>query len=547
MIKSCVAAPSQSSIASRTHSQRPRFVRAFGWCAVALVGLELIYVLGMTAFLDKRLQSAAGDGGFHVRATSLRSWYPGDLRARSVSLVDEALGLKLTTGIAAARFDLLSLLRGSLHLKWLRLEDVAVRVQSLDRVADFAQREAQPLEPLRSVHPPLKIRASMFAGASTSPRKGMQIDRVHATLQRVQLGSTRLNGTAALTLETVHVAAAQVSFVGRAKCSGLSWTRTGDARELARGAAEVDFVWRPASGAHARANLERLDMTGSARGTVFEIASLLEWPRAWLATRGGRISANWRVEQGDLLPQSHFDFKADDAQGSAARLTWSTPDGLDLSLEVVETKSTRLQLQLSSRAAHAHVSRSSQAADTEGATFGMQLDATLERSRESGKLSIATGRLVARNVELGAGKPAPKTPQLGFSLDLAAGSWSTANGLRAAGELRGAGADAGLMVDLITTEPSVRLMLAELRDQPFHASSRVEVHDATLAFEDIALESSSISAHGGLFLTDLPARGVFMVERGAFRLGLRLEQGSIETRFSPPPGWLEDSLASLAP
>ncbi len=542
MIKRRVAAP----IASSTHSQRHRFVRALSWCAVTLVGLEVIYVLGMTAFLDKRLRSAAGDGGLDVRAISLRSWYPGDLRARSVSLIDERLGLKLTTGIAAARFDLLSLLRGSLRLKWLRLEGVALQVQSLDRVADFAQRDA-PLEPVGSVHPPLMIRGGMFAGASTSTGKGMRIDRVHATLQRVQLESTRLNGTTTLTLETVHVAAAQVSFVGKAKCRGLSWTRTGDARELARASAELDFRWRPASGTHARTNLERLDMTGSARGTVAEIARLLEWPPAWLSTRGGRMTANWQVEHGALLPQSHFDFKADDAQGTAAPLTWSTPDGLDLSLEVVNAKSPRLELQLSSRAAYAHISRSSQAADAEGATFGMQLDATLERSGESGKFSLATGRLVARNVELGAGTLDPKTPQLGFSLDLSAGSWSTVDGLRAAGELHGAGADAGLVVDLITTEPSVRLMFAELRQQPFHVSSRLEVRDAMLAFEHIAFEASSISAHGGLFLTDLPARGAFVVERGAFRIGLRLAQGLVETRFSPPRGWLDGSLASLGP
>jgi len=490
----------QSGTHTRPIPRHHRVLRAIALSAAALVLIELLYIITIPLVVNRKLTTAAAAAGLELQVERLRSWYPGDLRAASVRLSEPARGAVLTTGRVAARFNVMSLAGAALQLKWLRVQAATLSLPSLDEPASQEQLEASPAS-----------------------------------------ASMNWHGDAMLSLENVRLVQGQLTFKGNASCTDLTVTRAGATRAVAQGAVALDFHWKHHVGQRARTRWANLEMNGSARGTVSDIARLLDWQPAEFSAQDSRFTASWHVQRGTLLAGSRLDVRASAADRRLGGLVWSAPQGLDLFAEVLNATAETIQFQLSIRAGRATLARHD---GTQRTSFGLELAATLEQQLESDALGIVSGDLTARHVEIAGQTPAGERPD--FTIALEAGSWSSADDWRISGKLDGHGKNAGFLLDLFEPGPGARLMLDELRGQAFQVSSHVAFDHSMLSFERIALTASSMAARGSLFLPDAPLFGAVLVERGAFRLGLLFDEASMTTRLAPPPNWLEQTLASLA-
>ena len=492
-------AAAQSGTPSRLARGRHRVLRALALSAATLLVLELLYIVAIPTFVNRKLAAVAAESGLDLQVDSLRSWYPGDLRATSIRLGEAAQGAVLTTGRAAARFNVMSLAGAALQVKWVRIQAATLSLPNSDERVSHVPREAGPAS-----------------------------------------GSMNWQGDATLSLVNVRLVQGQMTFSGSASCTDLTLRRAGDTQVVARSAVELDFHWGPHVRKGGRKRWGNLDMTGSARGTASNIAGLLDWQPAKLSAENSRFTANWHLQRGTLLAGSRVDIRASAADGHFGGMVWSAPRGLVLFAEVLNATRETTQFQVSARAVDAKLAHQ---AGTEPASFGLELAATLEQQRESGALGIVSGALTARQVKFAGHTPPSERPD--FTVALEATTWRIADQWRISGKLDGHGKNAGFLMDLFAAGPGVRLMLDELRGQAFQISSHVALDDSMLSFEHIALTTSSMAARGSIFLPRTPLFGAVLVERGAFRLGLVFDEASMTTRLAPPRDWLEQTLASF--
>lgn len=83
-----------------------------------------------------------------------------------------------------------------------------------------------------------------------------------------------------------------MTFAGSASCPDLKVTRDDATRAVAQGAVAFDFRWEHQLGQGGRTRWANLEMNGSARGTVSDIARLLDWQPAEFSAQDSRFTAS---------------------------------------------------------------------------------------------------------------------------------------------------------------------------------------------------------------------------------------------------------------
>lgn len=97
----------------------------------------------------------------------------------------------------------------------------------------------------------------------------------------------------------------------------------------------------------------------------------------------------------------------------------------------------------------------------------------------------------------------------------------------------------GALYPLLGIPPSVELMLAPFREQPFSASARLDSTAEGTSFSDIGVGTHTLDLRGFLRVTHGKKRGALLVVTPAVTLGLSLRNERRDVIVRPPPDWLE--------
>lgn len=112
--------------------------------------------------------------------------------------------------------------------------------------------------------------------------------------------------------------------------------------------------------------------------------------------------------------------------------------------------------------------------------------------------------------------------------------------------LSGRGADAGLVLDLVSAPAAVRWMFEELRAQPYTFALDCVIGPRAVRLQALKLTTERTTAEGALLLSSGHTGGALLLSRGALDLGIVLSGEETRAVDSPGPGWLESEARELA-
>jgi hypothetical protein len=108
-----------------------------------------------------------------------------------------------------------------------------------------------------------------------------------------------------------------------------------------------------------------------------------------------------------------------------------------------------------------------------------------------------------------------------------------------AGNIEMQGPRLGALYPLLGIPPSVELMLAPFREQPFSASARLDSIEEGTSLSAIDIRTHTLELGGFLRVSHGKKRGALLVVTPAVTLGLLLRDQRPEVIVRPPRNWLE--------
>ncbi len=167
--------------------------------SLAAAWVSSVWLAGV--LVERELERFATESGLRLDATSRRSWVPGRVVLRDVTLETRSGDFSLRAGSIELHVVLSSLLSHELELGLLTLGDV-----ELDLGADVATPPAAARRPDAA-----SAAAMRSAAAVASPTWGVRVGRGSLELRRLNLAGSRLSGRVTVRLDGLTIADGRVS------------------------------------------------------------------------------------------------------------------------------------------------------------------------------------------------------------------------------------------------------------------------------------------------------------------------------------------------